>query len=213
MANRILDLPSRISEILFGLIMALTFTGSLSAATAGKEEVKTMLFGAIGCNIAWGLVDAVMYVFAQLIERGRNLTAVHSVRKASDPSHAHRILSDSLPPFVVPLLPPDALEHVRAAVLGIKELPTRPSLRKEDFLGALGVFLLVVISTFPVVIPFMVMTQATTALRVSNLIAVTLLFLCGYRLGRYAGHGAWPMGVAMAVIGSLLVALTIALGG
>ena len=53
----VLDPIERISEILFGLIMALTFTGTLSAASAGRAEVREMLLGAIGCNLAWGLVD------------------------------------------------------------------------------------------------------------------------------------------------------------
>ena len=50
--TRVLDPISRVSEILFGLIMALTFTGTISAASAGREEVRTLLVGAIGCNIA-----------------------------------------------------------------------------------------------------------------------------------------------------------------
>jgi hypothetical protein len=36
--------------VLFGLIMVLTFTGTLSAASQGRTEVRTMLIGAIGCN-------------------------------------------------------------------------------------------------------------------------------------------------------------------
>ncbi|HKB15545.1 MAG TPA: hypothetical protein VKF62_05735, partial [Planctomycetota bacterium] len=48
----------RISEILFGLIMVLTFTGTLSAAEAGRSDVRTMLLGALGCNVAWGIIDA-----------------------------------------------------------------------------------------------------------------------------------------------------------
>jgi hypothetical protein len=42
--------------------MALSFTGSLSVAESGREEIRTMLVGAIGCNTAWGIVDAVMYL-------------------------------------------------------------------------------------------------------------------------------------------------------
>lgn len=40
--------------------MVLTFTGTLSAATAGREDVRIMLLAAIGCNAAWGIVDGVM---------------------------------------------------------------------------------------------------------------------------------------------------------
>src|SRR5262245_64035361 len=91
-SNRLLDPVSRVSEILFGLIMALTFTGSLSVATAGQEEVRTMLFGAIGCNIAWGLVDAVMFLMTKHTEQGRNLRLLRAVRGLSDPAAAHRII-------------------------------------------------------------------------------------------------------------------------
>ena len=52
----------RHGEILFGLIMALSFTCTLSVAESGRAEVRTMLFAALGCNLAWGIVDAVMYL-------------------------------------------------------------------------------------------------------------------------------------------------------
>jgi hypothetical protein len=57
-SKRILDPVDRVSEILFGLIMLLTFTGSLSVAEAGREDIRTMLIGALGCNLAWGIIDA-----------------------------------------------------------------------------------------------------------------------------------------------------------
>ena len=211
--ERILDPVSRVSEILFGLIMALTFTGSLSAATAGHEEIRTMLIGAIGCNIAWGLVDAVMYLMTRLTERGRDLGAARAVRAATEPREAHRIIADSMPPIVASSLPDTAFEAVRRRLNELPGVPARPRLSKDDFLGALGVFLLVVVSTFPVAVPFLVMNQPIPALRVSNGIAIVLLFLCGYRLGRYSENRPWGMGLCMALVGSVLVAATIALGG
>ena len=81
-SNRVLDPIARVSEVLFGLIMALTFTGTLSAATAGREEIRTLLIGVIGCNIAWGLVDAVMYLMSALTERGHGLLTVQAVPRA-----------------------------------------------------------------------------------------------------------------------------------
>jgi hypothetical protein len=53
-----LDPMDRISEVLFGVIMVLTFTGALSIATADRLEVREMLVGALGCNLAWGVIDA-----------------------------------------------------------------------------------------------------------------------------------------------------------
>ena len=55
---RWLDPIDRVSEILFGLIMVLTSTGTLSVVTAGRADVKTMILGALGCNLAWGIIDA-----------------------------------------------------------------------------------------------------------------------------------------------------------
>ena len=71
--RRVLEPIDRTSEILFGLIMVLTFTGSLSVVGAGREDVRTMLVGALGCNLAWGIIDAVFYLMGCLAEKGRDL--------------------------------------------------------------------------------------------------------------------------------------------
>jgi len=71
-SRRVLDPIERISEVLFGLIMVLTFTGSLGIATAGRQEVRTMLIKALGCNLAWGIIDAVLYLMGCLADKGRD---------------------------------------------------------------------------------------------------------------------------------------------
>ena len=60
--RRLLDPVDRASEVLFGLIMVLTFTVTLNAAEAGRPDVRAMLIGALGCNFAWGVIDAVMFL-------------------------------------------------------------------------------------------------------------------------------------------------------
>ena len=69
------------------------------------------------------------------------------------------------------------------------------------------------LSTFPVVIPFIFMHNAGPALRVSNAIAIVMLFLTGYAFGRMTGRHPWLVGIAMVVLGSILVGMTMALGG
>src|SRR5262247_4234038 len=90
-SKRVLEPHERISEVLFGLIMVLTFTGSLSVAEAGREDVRAMLIGAIGCNLAWGIIDGVLYLMGCLAEKGRNLMAYQAVRHASNPQQAQRL--------------------------------------------------------------------------------------------------------------------------
>src|SRR5437899_12768759 len=97
-SRRVLEPIDRVSEVLFGLIMVLTFTGSLSVAEAGREDVRTMLIGALGCNIAWGVIDGVLYLMGSLAEKGRRLITLQAVRKAGDPQKAQRLIAGALPP-------------------------------------------------------------------------------------------------------------------
>src|SRR6187401_140899 len=91
-SKRILEPNERISEVLFGLIMVLTFTGSLSVAEAGRDDVRAMLIGALGCNLAWGIIDAVLYLMGSLSEKGKGLLTFRAVRKSTDPNHAQRLI-------------------------------------------------------------------------------------------------------------------------
>src|SRR5258707_14726199 len=100
LSKRLLEPHERISEVLFGLIMVLTFTGSLSIAEAGRDDVRTMLIGALGCNLAWGIIDGVLYLMGCLAEKGRGLLTFRAVRKAADPKEAQRLIADALPSVV-----------------------------------------------------------------------------------------------------------------
>jgi hypothetical protein len=208
-----LDPIDRVSEVLFGLIMVLTFTGSLSVAEAGREDIHTMLVGALGCNLAWGVIDAVLYLMACLAEKGHGLQTFRAVREASDPERAQRLIVDALPPVVAAVLQPAELEVMRVRLKQLPEPPGRAGLGLDDWRGALQVFLIVFFSTFPLVIPFIVMHDAVPALRVSNAVAVVLLFAAGYVFGRITGRRPVVVGSAMVGLGCLLVGMTIALGG
>ena len=211
--NRVLRSEERISEVLFGLIMVITFTGSLSVAEAGRDDVRAMLIGAVGCNLAWGIIDAALYLMGNLGERGRSLMTYQSVRGASDPQQAHRLIAGALPPLLASVLQPPELATMHERLRQLPEPPPRARLAKDDWLGALGVFLLVFLSTFPVAIPFLFMQSALPALRLSNAIAILMLFLAGYAYGRCVDRHPWLTGIAMVALGSVLVGLTMALGG
>ena len=212
-SKRVLEPGERIAEVLFGLIMVLSFTGSLSVAEAGREDVRTMLIGALGCNIAWGIIDGVLYLMDCLSERGRDIRAFRAARRAANPEEARRVIADALPPVVAATLGPAEYELVRQKLSQLPEPPSRPSLSKADWLGALSVFLWVFVTTFPVAIPFIFMSDVGRAMRVSNGIAVALLVVAGYAFGRITDYHPWLTGLAMVVLGGTLVAVTIALGG
>ena len=213
MSERVLDPGERQSEILFGLIMVLTFTCSISAAHDGREEVRTVLIGALGCNIAWVIIDAVMYLMAVLLERGRGLAIARAVRSSASPETGRKLLTDSLPEPLDRLLSGPALEELRAKVAAHPDPGGRPRFTGRDFLGAIGVFLLVFLSTFPVVLPFLLVSPLPRAMRTSNAVAIVLLYVLGHAYGKRAGFGSVRTGLSMVAIGLVLVAITIAMGG
>ena len=211
--GRVLEPVERLSEILFGLIMALTITGAVSVVTADRFEVRTMLFAALGCNLAWGIIDAGMYLMARLGDRGRNAVLARAVRATTDHEEAHRIIADELPPLLAPAFKPAQLELVREKINQMSAFDVRPRLTGRDWRGAFGVCILVILSTFPIVIPFIVIQDTRLALRISNVLAVALLFLCGFLFGRHAGLHPWIAGLIMVAVGVVLVSIAIALGG
>ena len=209
--ERVLDPIARMSEVLFGLIMALTFTTTLEI-TAGRDDVRTLLVGVLGCNIAWGLVDAVMFLVASVTERGHEVLTMRDVRAAVRQEDAHRAIAGAMPPFLSSSLTSDDLDRVRQRLLARPHLD-QPMLMRDDWLGALAVFLLVFLSTLPIVIPFLVVANVQLAVRLSNLIAIVMMFAIGSTMARYAGISPWRTGLAFVVLGTVLVAITIALGG
>src|SRR4030095_6085443 len=158
-----LNSVDRLSEILFGLIIVLTFTGSLSIAQAGRADVRTMLIGALGCNIAWGLIDAVLFLMGALAERNESLTAWNAARRAGDPKLGRQVVEDSLPPVVASVMSADEIESIRQRLVALPTAPKRAGLYRATWRGAFGVFVLVVVTTFPVVVPFLLSNDALWA--------------------------------------------------
>jgi VIT1/CCC1 family predicted Fe2+/Mn2+ transporter len=209
--SRLLDPIDRVSEIIFGLIMAVTIVGSLSIATAGLSETRTVMIAALGCNLAWGLVDAVMYLVRTLTERRRNL-ALAKQAIAADADTAHRLIMAALPEHVAAITGTPELEGMRRRL--IDRTPARRGLGRDDYLAAVGIFLLVVGATFPVVIPFLATSDLALAMQLSRAITLAMLFAAGLALGRHAGH-AHPVrtGLLMLLLGAALITAVKALGG
>jgi hypothetical protein len=149
-----------------------------------------MLVAALGCNLAWGIIDGGVYLMARLNERGRNLIKWRAVRNAADANAAHRIIADALPPVLASVLLPDQLESIRQRMYQLPE-PGRPRLMKRDWLGAMGICLLSFLSTFPIVIPFLFIGDTRLGLRVSNVVAIAMLFLADICWGIAPDFDRW----------------------
>ena len=91
--HKYLNPASRLGEVLFGLIMVLTATLTAGLTVAeGKAGVRQLLLAALGCNIAWGIIDAIMYVMNCMTERSGKLRLLQEIQRAPDPSAALHII-------------------------------------------------------------------------------------------------------------------------
>jgi len=211
--SSVLNPIDRIAEVLFGLIMVLSFTGTISVSTDAREDVRELLWAALGCNVAWGLVDAIMYLMDVALERGHAIKLFRQIQDTNSKNEIRKILRSEIQPTFAYLITNEELD---ALILRLKELP-EPSkkmlITKSDLLSGLQIFLLVFLCTFPVAIPFGFFEDLNIAMRVSNGVALLLLFIGGFVLAGYAGFRRGITAVLYTLIGVILVALTMALGG
>jgi hypothetical protein len=211
--DAVLNPVDRISEVLFGTIMVLTFTGAISAATDGRQEIRDLLWAALGCNVAWGLVDAIMYLMNVVLERAHNFTLIHRITNSESNDVSRQILKTEIQPLVAGLLKEEELDNLTQRLKKIPPPSRRNLLFGKDFMAGLEIFFLVFLCTLPVALPFALLEEVSLAMRASNGVALIILFIGGYILAGYAGFRRFTTAAIYVVIGVLLVALTMALGG
>jgi VIT1/CCC1 family predicted Fe2+/Mn2+ transporter len=212
--QRHLDPDARLGEVLFALIMALGFTGSVRLGL-DEPDNQALFAGILGCNIAWAVVDAAMYLLSEIFERGRTARLAREVRAAGSDEEARQIVAVEVAgrlPIVDGKPGADAF-HAWIAGLVKDEAGETTTVTRADLLGAVAVALLIVAATLPIVAPFLVVEDEGLAVRISNSIALAMLFLLGAWWGRSVGASPWRIGAGLTGIGIVLVLVTIALGG
>jgi len=202
----------RVSELCFGLFMAITFTGAMTVITHGGE-VREMVITAFGCNVAWGLVDAVMYLVRTLTERARTLNLALAVRSAPDAESGRRQVERALSSVASKLVTATEIEAVRARIVAMTSLPERPHRFRRGAWAAAFIFFIVLGSTVPIVLPFAFTTDVALAKNGSRLVALVMLFAAGRSLGRHAGYGGLRTGFSMMGLGAAVIVAIMAFGG
>ena len=208
----LLNPMDRAAEILFGVIMAITFTCSMSVGSSHQVEMSELLIGTIGCNLAWGFVDAIMYLVEKMARINRSRVMFHSMR-ISNSEEARKIVSDALPQVVAEAIDEKEIELIRQKLLELPSTAGPRQLTTRDIKKSVAIFLASFIATFPIVIPFIFIEDSIIALRTSNGVGIILMFMCGWSVSKYVGFNKWVGSLTMAVVGTVLVVVTIALGG
>ncbi|WP_395023187.1 VIT1/CCC1 transporter family protein [Dongia sp.] len=215
--HRFLDPGDALGEVMFGIIMTLTFTvGARYFMVRGELDTNELIVGAVGCNIAWGIIDAVLFLLGTLFFRSQRARFYQSLRSVTDDKSALSAVADQFGLEDEPLaIPAEERAKLYQAILGVGRLASPAPIRitKEDWTAAFLVFVLVTLTAIPAIIPFLVMADESLALTVSNTVQVVLLFIAGYRWGAYTAVTPWKVGVTVAALGFGMTMLTVILGG
>lgn len=209
----------RLAEIMCGVIMVLVMIGYLRLSFGNGDLVeikKTLILVPLGCNAAWGIIDGMMYVLINLIKRGKIYRLSQSVKSKTDYDNIHNSIEEDLSSTVDDYLKEEDKEKLSDEIL--KRVDTtnieKPEwITKKDLIVILLTFLLVVSTAIPLIIPFLIISDLLWAIRVSFIIGLGMLFFIGYTWGKYASRNKIRSGIAMMIIGSIVVGITMVLGG
>jgi VIT1/CCC1 family predicted Fe2+/Mn2+ transporter len=206
-----------LTEIVAGLIVVLSFTLAASVLSGGGQDgARAALLGAIGCNAAWGIIDAVFYIMASAIDRNRHLRIARAIASAPNEASALAAIRRELDPYLASVTRPGDREQLYRSVRNLLtqgRLPQRTGLVLDDVMGAVGVFCIALAASLPAVLPLLLIDRPWLALRISNLLVVGLLFVVGYHWAKYVDASPWAAGLGLMGLGLALVTVPILLGG
>ena len=196
------------------MVLTCTLGGSLLAGI-DREGLRSMLIAALGCNIAWGIIDAALYVMGSVFVRSRNRRLMQAIRSAPDDATALALVRDALEPRLGAHGRAKDREEFYRSLHGIviHDPPAPVTITLDDLRSAVAVFVLVVASALPSAAAFFLISDPQLALRASNAVQVILLFVVGFYWARSIGGNGWRTGTVLMLAGVLLVGIAIALGG
>jgi VIT1/CCC1 family predicted Fe2+/Mn2+ transporter len=215
-AERYLSPSERLSEVIFGIIMALTVTSSLRIALGTSSSARiTIATTTLGNNLAWGIVDAVMYLLVIFFERHRERQLVEKIKRSKDKATAIKAVRRDLKDTLVEVMPKTAREHVYEHIAEVLERsrPEKVKLTRKDFLGALWSFALVFSVAIPIVLPYLIFGTRAEMIYTSDIIAIGLLFLVGYVWAHYTNWNKFLTGIIFVLMGVVISVVTVLLGG
>jgi hypothetical protein len=219
---RYLDPVDRLAEVVYGVLIVLTFTlayrgieSRYGAPEGVATAVQRMLLAAIGCTIAWGLIDGVMYILTSVFERSQRQRLLVDIQRAPDERTAVTMVGETLEDTLGEVLTDEQRAQLSVAIYQrFRDVrPKRIGVTRDDVLGAMAVFIYAVVATLPVAIPYLFIDDPFRAIRLSNLIAIVMLFVVGVAWARYTNARPLRMGLMLAGIGLAMVLIAIPLGG
>jgi hypothetical protein len=216
----------RLVEILYGLVIALTITSAIRVITGGgtldSSGTKLMVTTSLGAGMAWGVIDAVLYIFVAVFQRHRYTRIAGKISSAKDESEALATIQEDLEDSLVGTLDVEDQKSVYRLVLHAQRRSSKASythqpkylgIVKDDVFGAVQVFLAMLLATLVVVVPLWLIEPPHVAVIVSNIVAFAVLFIVGYTWAKHTNIRKTLFGIVLVSMGVVIVGISVVLGG
>ena len=217
----LLDPIDTLAEVIFSVLILLTFTLAfrifvMDGEPVTAEYITDLIWAALGATVAWGIIDGIMYALFEVLGRSERHRLLWHIQAAYTPDEAIAAVANEFDFILEPItgegqrqtLYQDILDHLQHS------RPRPITLKREDLTGGLASVLIAVLAVTPSFLPlFIFRGDYALAIRLSNVVSFIVLFAAGYEWGRYTGMRPWRTGLLVMVVGAVLVAVAIPLGG
>ena len=205
------------AEAIYAVIIAMTFTSVLRSYAAIDEAAYwEIIYPALFCCIAWGIADGLFYAW----ERRYNIRMENKIidlsRPGQDRDEAMHLIREQLDDTILRNINYEKrTELYRNLMNHLDEVGAKRTPSRWDALSIVSAtFAISTAAGLAVVAPFFLVENLKTALDISNMLGICLLFIIGYhRAYEKSASARMIMGFGTAVIGIVIAAVTILLGG
>ncbi len=214
------------AEAIYGVIIAMTFTSVLRGNPVVFEQMLFMtIYAALACCIAWGIADGLFYSWERSYIVKQENTIIRLSKSAGQGESAVSLVGNELDDTILRNVPQEKRKELYQKLvqyLSVVEERKKMTLRDAATI-ILGTFLISTMAGIIVVMPFFLMSSnlsfffmgdVETALKVSNLLGILLLFVVGYyRAFNKDLSSRIISGIGTSLIGIIIAVITIVLGG
>jgi VIT1/CCC1 family predicted Fe2+/Mn2+ transporter len=205
------------AEVMYAVIIAMTFTSTLRGPISHFEtSYYNVVYSALFCCIAWGIADGYFYAW----ERNYNIRVENRIiefSKVVDKNEAAiPLIGEQLDDTILRNIDEKARHEMYNQLvkyLAKVGMVRKPSPR-DAFNIIFGAFMTSSVAALIVVLPFFLIDHPIYALGISNLLGISLLFMCGYFRAQDRNLLTKVLtGFAAATIGIIIALVTVLLGG
>lgn len=217
--ENVIDPLDRLSESVFSILILLTFTmtswmlgfSETHDQEPNAQNILDLAIAALVTITAYGVIDGVIYTLLTMFGRGQSYHLLQCVQAAESDQKAVTVIADNLDYILEPITGEKDRQIIYSNILTCLRgsRPRKIGLKKEDVIAGLTHVLIAVLAVTPSLLPLVVLRQnPQTAILVSNSVSFALLFLVGYRWGKYSGANPWKTGlIILAIITTLVLFL------